>query len=182
MSHELHGIIYHLHVHCYCLINRFSVENRENIESLHDTWQGSTSQGWNHASDRNKAPGSKVHEANMGPTWGLQYPGGSHVGLMNLAIRGNNELCTCTTSRRLRSHFGANASRFILYFDSSEYMSDPYMVDMLWTVTNPKLKCIISSTTIGICWRNVELQQIVKTHLPQLPHIYVSESGQKWFR
>ena len=77
--------------------------------------------------------------------------------------------------------FGANASRFILYFDSSEYISDPYMVDMLWTVTNPKLKCIISSTTIGICWRNVELQQIVKT-LPQLPHIYVSESGQKWFR
>ena len=31
-------------------------------------------------------PDSKVHGANMGPTWGRQAPGGSHVGPMNLAI------------------------------------------------------------------------------------------------
>ena len=31
-------------------------------------------------------PESKVHGANMGPTWGRKDPGGSHVGLMNLAI------------------------------------------------------------------------------------------------
>ena len=29
---------------------------------------------------------SKVHEANMGPTWVLSSPGGFHVGPMNLAI------------------------------------------------------------------------------------------------
>ena len=29
---------------------------------------------------------SKVHVANMGPTWGRQDPGGTHVGHMNLAI------------------------------------------------------------------------------------------------
>ena len=29
---------------------------------------------------------SKVHEANMGPNWGRQDPGGPHVGPMNLAI------------------------------------------------------------------------------------------------
>ena len=29
---------------------------------------------------------SKVHWANMGPTWGRQAPGGPHVGYMNLAI------------------------------------------------------------------------------------------------
>ena len=28
---------------------------------------------------------SKVHGANMGPTWGREDPGGLHVGLMNLA-------------------------------------------------------------------------------------------------
>ena len=78
--------------------------------------------------------------------------------------------------------FGANASRFILYFINSEYIYNPNMIDMLHTATNPKLKWIISSTMIGICWRNVELQQIVKTHLPQLPHIYVSESGEHWLR
>ena len=29
---------------------------------------------------------SKVHGANMGPTWGLQDPGGTNVGHVNLAI------------------------------------------------------------------------------------------------
>ena len=32
------------------------------------------------------SPDSKVHGANMGPTWGRQDPGGPHVGHMNLAI------------------------------------------------------------------------------------------------
>ena len=31
-------------------------------------------------------PDSKVHEANMGPTWVLLDPDGLHVGPMNLAI------------------------------------------------------------------------------------------------
>ena len=31
-------------------------------------------------------PNSKVHEANMGPIWGRQNPGGPHVGPMNFAI------------------------------------------------------------------------------------------------
>ena len=36
-------------------------------------------------------PDSKVHGANMGPTWGRQDPGGPHVGHVNLAIwDGNN--------------------------------------------------------------------------------------------
>ena len=33
-------------------------------------------------------PDSKVHGANMGPIWGRQDPGGSHVGPMNFAIWG----------------------------------------------------------------------------------------------
>ena len=32
-------------------------------------------------------PDSKVHGANMGPTWVLSDPDGPHVGPMNLAIR-----------------------------------------------------------------------------------------------
>ena len=34
-------------------------------------------------------PDSKVHGANMGPTWGWQDPGGPHVGHMNLVIWDN---------------------------------------------------------------------------------------------
>ena len=36
----------------------------------------------------NAVPDSKVHGANMGPTWILSAPGGPHVGLMNFAIWG----------------------------------------------------------------------------------------------
>ena len=32
-------------------------------------------------------PDSKIHGANMGPTWVLSAPDGPHVGPMNLAIR-----------------------------------------------------------------------------------------------
>ena len=32
-------------------------------------------------------PDSKVHGANMGPTWVLSAPDGPHVGPMNIAIR-----------------------------------------------------------------------------------------------
>ena len=34
-----------------------------------------------------KSPESKVHGANMGPTWVLSAPEGPHVGRMNLALR-----------------------------------------------------------------------------------------------
>ena len=39
-------------------------------------------------------PDSKIHGANMGPTWGWQDPGGPHVGPMNFAIwEGYNRRC-----------------------------------------------------------------------------------------
>ena len=37
--------------------------------------------------DRGAYPDSKVHEANMGPTWVLSALGGPHVGPINFAIR-----------------------------------------------------------------------------------------------
>ena len=33
-------------------------------------------------------PDSKIHGANVGPTWGQKDPGGPHVGHMNFAIWG----------------------------------------------------------------------------------------------
>ena len=55
-------------------------------------WNNAQSQGLN-----GTPPDSKVHGANMGPTWVLSSPGGPHVGPMNLAFwaghdaRGGNE-------------------------------------------------------------------------------------------
>ena len=42
-------------------------------------------------------PDIKIHGADMGPTWVLSAPDGSHVGPMNLAIRvANAEVTTVT--------------------------------------------------------------------------------------
>ena len=34
-----------------------------------------------------RIPDSKIHGANMGPTWVLSAPDGPHIGPMNLAVR-----------------------------------------------------------------------------------------------
>ena len=51
-------------------------------------------------------PDSKVHGANMGPTWVLSVPAGPHVGPMNLAIwvvcRVESVRWCCCCSRELR--------------------------------------------------------------------------------
>ena len=46
-------------------------------------------QNWHHGDPQFivNLPDSKVHRANMGPTWVLSAPDGPHVGPMNLAIR-----------------------------------------------------------------------------------------------
>ena len=40
--------------------------------------------------EEGRLPDSKIHGANMGPTWGQQDPDGPHVGHMNLAIWAGN--------------------------------------------------------------------------------------------
>ena len=45
-----------------------------------------TNSAWQGLIQQQTIPDSKVHGANMGPTWVLSYPGGPHVGPMNLVI------------------------------------------------------------------------------------------------
>ena len=40
-------------------------------------------------------PDSKIHGANVGPTWGRQDPGEHHVGHMNFAILAQITIYTC---------------------------------------------------------------------------------------
>ena len=58
---------------------------------------------------RNPYPDSKVHGANMGPTWVLSALDGPHVGPMNLAIR----VDAIDTDVRCYSH-----GKLFLYFDA----------------------------------------------------------------
>ena len=48
---------------------------------------------------RSNIPDSKVHGANMGPTWVLSAPDGPHGGPMNLAIRDTRELISTTLTQ-----------------------------------------------------------------------------------
>ena len=52
-------------------------------------------------------PDSKIHGANMGPTWVLSAPDGPHVGPMNLAIRvaAENGVCEMVANHVLRQWF-----------------------------------------------------------------------------
>ena len=51
-------------------------------------------------------PDSKVHGANMGPIWGRQDPGGTHVGPMNFAIWVQSVIPPMATKLALWQRFG----------------------------------------------------------------------------
>ena len=79
----------HLCVHQHCcllknLLENISIHSAKHpfpcflIDSCH----------WNCFEWKYHYPDSKVHGANMGPIWGRQDPGGSHVGPMNLQCAG----------------------------------------------------------------------------------------------
>ena len=59
-------------------------------------------------------PDSKVHGANMGPTWGRQDPGGPCVGHVNLAIddehafQNTGPLCGESNGNRKMVNFGVS--------------------------------------------------------------------------
>ena len=81
-------------------------------------------------------PDSKVHGANMEPTWVLSAPDGSHVGPMNLAIWGVNHhlkystLASSAIERRLTSyemHFWNTLTDFNMY---NSYVNSKYALKM----------------------------------------------------
>ena len=62
-----------------------------------------------HCWQRNIIANSKVHGANMGPTWVLSAPDGPHVGPMNRAVRGGSRphcLLTITCLIAVNRHIG----------------------------------------------------------------------------
>ena len=82
MSYEHHGIWNYWQLEC--LFNNIQISGKENLKTLTLHYSPFASGGFL----LQKAPDSKVHGANMGPTWVLSAPDGPHVGPMNFAIRG----------------------------------------------------------------------------------------------
>ena len=77
---KYHGVLFLYH-HWFCML-------RPRPKLCHDM---EMSAGWHNESYVKSLwwyiPDSKVHGANMGPTWVLSAPDGPHVGHMNFAIR-----------------------------------------------------------------------------------------------
>ena len=76
-SHDKVELIFHIYIYIYIHKTKYYMG-----------WLGS----WIFASTsvdfvKTNCPDSKVHGANIGPTWVLSAPDGPHVGPMNLAIR-----------------------------------------------------------------------------------------------
>ena len=71
----------------------------------------------------NTFPNSKVHGANMGPTWGRQDPGGPHAGPMKLAIWVSTEQ---TTFFGKRIHETCYLTNFLLDIESKDTMHHIY--------------------------------------------------------
>ena len=59
----------------------------------------SKSQAPPYSSLNHNTPDSKIHGANMGPTWVLSAPGEPHVGPMDLAIRDIIACCIAIAGR-----------------------------------------------------------------------------------
>ena len=70
-------------------IQPFCSNRYRNLRTLasHDTF--SDLRPWSPFTDAESGPDSKFHWAYMGPIWGLQDPGGPHVGTINFAIWGH---------------------------------------------------------------------------------------------
>ena len=67
-------------------------------------------------------PDSKVHGANMGPTWVRQDPGGPHVGLMNLAI--------WASTIYIPPHKTSSAQNMFIYTCFLQYYIKPLCAEM----------------------------------------------------
>ena len=79
--------IFHFCLGCYC--GGYSQNGRSNLSSFFTVWCFQTlalNDTWYILMQFFECLDSKVHGANMGPTWVLSAPDGPYIGPMNLAI------------------------------------------------------------------------------------------------
>ena len=75
-----------------------------------------------------RLPDSNVHGANMGPTWVLSAPGGSHVGPMNLVIWADSSF--------------APINETVLFYKDVSYWQGASLESALYSIICPHLDAI----------------------------------------
>ena len=129
---------------------------------------------WHRCHRKGNNPYSKVHGANMGPTWVLSAPDGPHVGPMNLAIR---EALICTKGGLV--HDGIYASWSLNTLTS---LASPRYLSMAYLKWNDI--CFLESTyiTVTLCIKNKSLSlnkndiaTLINPHLPCILDLYVNK-------
>ena len=125
-----------------------------------------------------KHPVSKVHGANMGPTWVLSAPDGSHVGPMNLAIRAVQEIVIHSSMwRKIKFiKFGR-----LHWFSNQHWLrSWPYDTE----ISGDKLSTVKSHEHHTVwavqCFAfRLNRKKILKLHT--VGSLCVESTGQQWF-
>ena len=114
---------------------------------------------------QNKFPDSKVHGANMGPTWVLSAPDGPHIGPMNIAVKelklysGNPGVYRGMDSRR--DSRTARWKRWIQYTSSLTSLGEGIMI------TTKHNKARTMSTILGMYFMRIQylwVQQAISTY------------------
>ena len=134
-------------------------------------------------------PNSKVHGANMGPTWVLSVPDGPHVGPMNLAIRelfwahSDGPLSTLKiTTRSLSPHLWF---LWAIPFSSQSFVGNPFLHNPnIMLATFPENPFGISEPSLWSCVL-LGLLQVNFTHIfrvtpLKLGQIYDNPSASEW--
>ena len=102
-------------------------------------------------------PDSKVHGANMGPTWVLSAPDEPHVGPMNLAIR--DGLMPLSKARKPRRALITKNDN-VLYNYSGIFSSRIKKLDWYWSYKIGKIFTLFKQGNSKLCHRCIPLTNL----------------------
>ena len=129
-------------------------------------------------------PDSKVHRANMGPTWGRQDPGGPHVGPMNFAIWAGIVLCMCPANERLTILLQLDAN-FTWSCHNMEMLAPllPFCLEnplatsrfLSQKASNMGFNVFFDGSFQTNCWTNNQVASDLRYHETRMTSMYVNE-------
>ena len=120
-------------------------------------------------------PDSKVHGANMGPTWVLSAPDGPHVGPMNLVIRDATS-CSLSDNTPPRNH-----SKSEVHTDGAQQRGMPHVgllctgIHQAYITKSPQYHEGISSIDMHTVEQGIHLAMMIQLYTDELRVAYMIE-------
>ena len=109
---------------------------------------------------------SKVHGANMGPTWALSAPNGPHVGPKNLAIR-----VTLYSTKLQQSKTKREVCTYISGWSAQPKLTKNYITpDIQYTIINRFMHTICACVPLVLCFVVVWYQETSQKSYRMIDH------------